>query len=146
MASKFKTFLSSLCIVISSSYSLTALCQSDVSTIIFRDTIFEFAFDSLSNNLGEITTMNFNQKSRIVKHFKYLGSDTVFILKAWTTDPHYICDYPKTRLIPNQIYSFKVCFYHQSHGGSMNKSMGFIISNGQNILMRFKGRYVGLIK
>lgn len=83
----------------------------DTTSITFRDTIFNIAFDSTSHNLGNIIPTNENENIELVKKFKYLGTDTIYIRKAWTGDPHFICEYPQEPLITNKIYSFTVCFF-----------------------------------
>lgn len=75
----------------------------DSTNITFRDTIFNIAVDSISNNLGQIVPTNDN--NRLVKFFKYIGAEPIFITRAWTGDPHFICEYPKEQLLPNKIHS-----------------------------------------
>jgi hypothetical protein len=113
----------------------------DTTNITFRDTIFDIAFDSTSHNLGKIIPSNANGNNKLVKHFKYLGTDTIFIKRTWTGDPHFICEYPREQLIPNKIYSFTVCFYHERQG-KLNKHMGFELSDGNSITFKFTGTYL----
>ena len=115
---------------------------ADTSNIEFRDTLFQVVVDSLSHDLGSIVPTNEN--SRLMKHFKYIGTTPLLITKTWTNDPHFICDYPKEVLIPDKIYSITVCFWHKGKKGRMSKKMGFILSNGNKISFTFTGTYLPL--
>lgn len=106
--------------------------------IFFRDTISDFVIDSAFHNLGSI---NPDLDARLVKHFKYIGGDSIYIEKTFTSDPHFICQYPRGVIIPNELYSLTICFFHKGRRGTMNKSMGFRMSNGEIILFRLKGDY-----
>jgi hypothetical protein len=116
----------------------------DTLNMTFKDTLFNLAFDSIAHNLGYIVPTNEN--NRIVKYFKYIGTEPISISRAWTGDPHYICSYPYEPLKPNKIYSFTVCFWHEGRWGTMSKTMGFYLSNGQRISFRFKGIYLPITK
>ena len=116
-----------------------ASTQVSSDNIIFKDTLFNIAFDSITHNLGLIEPTNKN--NRVVQHFKYVGTDTIFIARAWTGDPHYICEYPNEPLVPDTIYSYTICFWHKGRQGRMNKRMGFLLSNGNRIILKFKGEY-----
>lgn len=106
--------------------------------IVFRDTVFNIAFDSLENDLGEIEPQN----GLLVKYMKYVGKENIFITRAWTTDPHYICGHPTGPLVPGKVYAIRICFWHQGKEGSkMNKSMGFDLSDGNQVVINFKGSY-----
>lgn len=121
--------------------SITSL---DKGNMIFRDTVFNIAVDSLSHNLGKIVPTN--DHNRLVKYFKYVGKDSIYISRAWTNDPHYICEYPKDVLIPNQIYTFTVCFWHHNRQGAISKIMGFDLSDKNRITFMFKGTYLPIAK
>jgi hypothetical protein len=110
----------------------------DTSTIVFKDTVLNFVFDSISHDLGDILPEN----NFIVKYFKFIGDEPIIIRRAWTGDPHYICEYPTEPLIPNKIYSFKVCFCHQGRQGKMIKLMGFDLNDYERITLVFKGTYL----
>lgn len=116
----------------------------DTKNITFKDTIFNIAVDSISHNLGQIVPTNEN--NRLVKYFKYIGTDSIFITKVWTNDPHFICEYPKDQLIPNKIYSITICFWHKDRQGSMTKMMGFFLSDGNRISFKFTGTYLPINK
>lgn len=118
----------------------------DTTSITFRDTIFNIAFDSTSHNLGNIIPTNENENNELVKKFKYLGADTIYIRKAWTGDPHFICEYPQEPLITNKIYSFTVCFFHKGRQGTLYKHMGFNLSDGKKITFKFTGVYLPIEK
>ncbi len=107
-------------------------------TILFRDTESEIATDSLIHDFGEVQ----NKNMEIIKHFRYIGENSVFIKKTWTEDPHYICSYPTEILTPNQTYSFKVCFHLKNRKGVFKKRMGLVLSNGKRIAFTFKGNIV----
>lgn len=106
---------------------------NDVSTILFRDTVEQLAFDSATTRLYGMEKGTF----RLVKYFKYVGDTPVVITKAWTGDPHYICNYPNEPLMPGEIYSFKTCF--SFYPGLFHKLMGFELSNGKRITLIYKG-------
>ena len=112
----------------------------DSANLIFKDTLFNIVFDSVSHDLGMIKPIHEN--SSLVKHFKYIGKDTIVITRTWTGDPHFICEYPREALIPNKIYSIKICFWHEGKQGKMHKSMGFGLSDGNRVVLRFLGDYL----
>lgn len=105
----------------------------DVSTIIFKDTLSNLAFDSSTTRLYAMQKGQY----RLVKYFKYVGDSAVVITKAWTNDPHYICDYPTEPLIPGKVYAFSTCF--SFFPGQFQKRMGFNLSNGEVITLIYKG-------
>ncbi len=70
----------------------------NAEAVVFKDTLYQIAFDSLSNNLGNIVPSN--EHNRFIKYFKYIGTDSICIAMAWTSDPHFICEYPKEYLFP----------------------------------------------
>ena len=121
-----------------------ALAQGSLTTdtavqIIFRDTIHDFVFDSLTHDLGEV---HGTTNARLVKHFKYIGTDSIYIRRAFSGDPHFICKYPgREILIPHNIYPFTICFWHKGRVGRMHKVMGFNLSDENIIYFRFKGHY-----
>ncbi|WP_306642074.1 hypothetical protein [Sanyastnella coralliicola] len=104
----------------------------------FQDTIGVLVADSFVQRLGDVPAI----QTRSKHYFKYIGeSDSVFITKAMTNDPHFICGYPKGPLVKDSIYEFKICWYHKGREGlPFNKMMGFRLSNGDNVPWRFKGR------
>lgn len=104
--------------------------------IIFRDTAYGWATDSLVHDLGILSPT----VSSLIKYFKYTGDDTVFITRALIADPH-ICDYPKDILIKNKIYSFVIGFSLQNYG-QFYKRMIINLSNGQTIYYVFKGEII----
>jgi hypothetical protein len=115
----------------------------DTTSISFRDTISNIAVDSLSNNLGQIEIALTNFPNQLVKYFKYIGIEPIFITRAWSGDPHFICKHPKEQLIPNKIYSFTVCIF--PYPGFMCKTMGFDLSDGNRISFMFTG-HVSIIE
>jgi hypothetical protein len=117
-----------------------SLIPEDTAGVVFKDTLFNIAFDSVAHNLGHIQPVN--KQNRLVKYFKYVGTDPVLITRAWSGDPHYICDYPREPLVPNKIYSYTICFWHKGRQGKLNKLMGFNLSDGNSIVLRFTGEYV----
>lgn len=104
----------------------------------FQDTLLNFVTDSFHHHFGKIPPENFNLR----KPFKYIGKDTVFIIEGTTTDPHFICEFPKEKLIPGKVYSVKFCFWHQNRRGPFNKTMGLHLNNGQHINFVFTGEVV----
>lgn len=124
---------------------LSLLCRSQEKLedsnpkIIFKDTLNNFVYDSISNNLGNLPITNTN--SRLIKHFKYIGKEKVCIVKAWTGDPHFICEYPTDLLIPNKIYSYTICFYNLGMSPNMSKVMGFKFSDESLVSFKFYKKY-----
>ena len=110
---------------------------TDTSKIIFRDTFENFVFDSLKHDLGVIDP----SQTRMKKYFKYIGSDTILFTRAFTSDPHFIGEYPKGPLVPGRIYSITIAFYHRGKMGRMSKVMGLRMSNGKQIMWHFRGEY-----
>jgi hypothetical protein len=106
--------------------------------IIFRDTVEMLAFDSATHSLSTTNkTVNF----RIVKHFKNIGQSPVIISQAFTSDPHFICEYPREPMIQGKVYAFKVCFTFTSSSVDYHwkKTMGFILSDEKRIDLHFEG-------
>ncbi|MEI6349085.1 MAG: hypothetical protein WCP69_14150 [Bacteroidota bacterium] len=108
------------------------------NSIVFKDTLFSIVTDLLNHNLGDIPAVN----NKLVKYFKYIGKESVCIVKAWTSDPHFICEYPIEPLVIGKIYSFTVCFSNNGRVGHFNKVMGFDLSSGERIYFRFKANVV----
>jgi hypothetical protein len=102
---------------------------------IFADTLQDIATDSFSHDLGNIPMLN----NKLNKSFIYTGMDTVFIIRTWTGDPHYICEYPKGPIVKGKFYFFTVCFWNEGRPGLFHKTMGFELSNGKRIAFIFKG-------
>jgi acetolactate decarboxylase len=119
-------------------FALYAQTTLAANRVVFKDTVLQFAFDSVRHNLGWI---NPRKNARVTKHFQYIGTETVSITRAWTGDPHYICDYPRGPLKPNKTYAFSVCFSHKKRTGILSKEMGFDLSNGEKMTFRFTGQY-----
>jgi len=105
----------------------------------FKDTVYNFVFDSVNNDLGLVEPVNIN--NRMIKHFIYTGDTPVIISNTKTSDPHFICDYPKEPIIKGKVYDFTVCFYFENGKGVFNKMMSLELSDGRSIYFRFKGRY-----
>ena len=122
---------------------LTQTTIQDTSNITFRDTLFNFVFDSLTNNLGLIPN---NENKKLVKYFKYIGKEPICVSKTRSTDPHFICYYPNEVIIPNKIYSITICFWHEKRWGNMAKNMSIFFSNNTEIPLKFKGTYLEIIK
>jgi hypothetical protein len=141
---KYKYFLLTLiCFSISLAFQAQnkTITNATTDTIqyTFRDTLGNFVLDSATHNLGQISQSKENNK--LVKHFKYIGKEPIVITRAWTGDPHYICEYPKEPLVFNQVYSFTVCFWHRYGQDKLNKKMGFRLSDGSTITLLFIGQY-----
>ena len=122
----------------------TVKTTPDYEAVVFRDTVYNIAFDSLSNDLGNIIPSNAH--NRFIKHFKYIGTDSIRIAAAWTSDPHFICEYPQEYLVPGKIYSCTVCFWHEERQGVMHKTMGFDLSDANRITFTFTGKYLPISK
>lgn len=123
-------------------FNTQSYCQNKnnkASAIIFKDTIEGFVFDSINNRLGDRIE---SQNTKMIKHFKYLGKDTLFINKQSSGDPHFICEFPNGPIFPHKTYSFAICFWHQHQKGYLNKTMSLEFSNGKQVFFNFKGRYL----
>jgi hypothetical protein len=105
------------------------------SRVQFRDTSGVIVADSFHHNSGRIPMFN----NRLVKYFKIIGKDTLYIRNAWTGDPHYICEYPREPLIPGKTYSITICFWYEGRPGFYQKAMGFDLSNGDRATYIFSG-------
>lgn len=101
----------------------------------FTDTLFYFVTDSFRHNVGQIKPVN----TKLRKPFKYIGTEPAIISRAFTGDPHFICEYPKEVLVPGKVYWMTVCFWHESRRGKFVKHMGFELTNGQHITFEFSG-------
>ncbi len=106
---------------------------------VFRDTIADFVFDSLNNDLGEVEPVNIN--NRRTKRFIYLGEEPVSIVDQQSGDPHFICDYPIEPLKKGIVYSITICFWFQNGQGRFNKTMALRLSNGRLLFFTYKGVY-----
>lgn len=104
----------------------------------FRDTLQQFVTDSFNHNCGKVRPEN----GQIRKPFKYIGTDTVYVVQTWTGDPHYICDYPQMKLEPGKVYTITACFHHRGRKGPFDKRMGLIFNNGQRLDFHFTGEVV----
>jgi Family of unknown function (DUF6370) len=108
-------------------------------SIVFSDTLHSIAIDSFNHNMGNVTPAT----RRLVKYFKYIGKEPIEIQSIWAGEPHFICEYPKEPLMPEQIYSITICFWFHSSPSNFSKAMGFIMNNGERISFHFKGYNVG---
>ncbi len=119
---------------------LLGLSQADSTSqsIQFRDTMHHIATDSLLHRFGDIPPTRY----KTVKPFCYVGTDSVFIKKGWTGDPHYVCRYPQGHLIPGKVYYLTFCFTHRGKRGRFDKPMGIVLSDGSRVLFRFRGNVI----
>ena len=118
--------------------TFSASAQDELNEeIVFKDTVYNLAFDSLKHDFGKINPDKVGKY--LVKHFKYIGTVPLKIVRAWTGDPHFICNFPKEELIPNKVYTYTICFSHKGRAGNMHKQMGFDLSDGNRVFMLFKG-------
>lgn len=113
------------------------LPKDSASNFQFLDTSNFFVSDSFSNNLG--TLLENKAPKYLFKKIKYIGSDSILILKAWTNDPHFICGHPKEFLVPGKEYKIRICFNFKGHAGPFRKRMGFRFSNGEVLSFYFTG-------
>lgn len=104
-----------------------------VDSIVFADTLGTIVTDFFVHDFGKIDHL----PNRFVKYFKYIGKEPGVIVRTWTGDPHYICNYPQEPLFYGKIYAITICFSDRK--GGMNKLMGFNLSDGQVIKFNFKG-------
>lgn len=114
----------------------------DTSNIVFRDTIYNLVFDSLTHNLGDIDTPHINN-SKIVKYFKYIGKQPLIMGRPQRGgEPSHICNYPLGVLIPNKVYSLSFCLMHQGKKGKMAKIFTILLSDGNTLEITFKGNHL----
>jgi hypothetical protein len=106
--------------------------------VTLSDTSFSFVTDSFNHNLGKVRWID----TTITKYFRYIGTDTAIIVQTFTSDPYFICEWPKDKLIPGEVYSFKVCFNFTGKTASFNKAMGFQLANGEKITYTFSGTVI----
>ena len=129
-------------IIVNIFFLLSGIAQSvekKQASFQFKDTVYNFVFDSVNNDLGLVEPVNIN--NRMIKHFIYTGDTPVIISGTKTSDPHFICDYPKEPIVKGKVYAFTVCFYFENGKGVFNKVMSLELSDGRSIYFRFKGRY-----
>jgi hypothetical protein len=132
------------CILICNLLLLTAATHAQIDNKFqgvqqFKDTIYNFVFDSLNNDLGIVEPVNKN--NRLAKKFIYIGDTPVFIVGQKSGDPHFICEYPKEPMVKGKIYSFTVCFWFEGGVGVFDKLMSLELSDGRSIFFKFKGHY-----
>lgn len=107
----------------------------DTVTIEFKDTMHSIVTDSFTHRLDSVSMKH----RQLVKPFKYIGEEPASIVRTWTSDPHFICKYPKEKLEPGKVYSITICFYHRGRPGHFSKTMGFDLSNGERISFYIRG-------
>lgn len=105
-------------------------------TTVYSDTSHFFVTDSFTINLGQFRE---DVPSKHYKKFKYIGTDSLMIIKAWTNDPHFICGHPQGFLIPGKEYVIRFCFFFKGKIGKFRKGMGFRLSNGESLNFYFTG-------
>jgi len=113
----------------------TAFTSSAQTVPVFKDTMDGIVTDSFIHHLGSVadTDLVFTQS------FGYIGSDTVYILRIWSSDPGYICSYPTGCLLRRKVYHLKACFPFGGKQGLFRQTMGFELSNGKRISFVFDG-------
>ena len=90
----------------------------------------------------EMDTLDNRENRRVKFCFTVAPTDSIlFIERAFTSDPHYICDWPKEALQSGVVYEFSVCYVRKI--GPDRKTMGFIMSNGTRVSFRFKSHWLG---
>jgi hypothetical protein len=102
----------------------------------FRDTLNQFAIDSLTHDLGEISPGSF----QIIKYFKYLGTEEIH-LNNFNDDPHFITEFNQTTLVKDQVYQFSVIFHFSENLENFQSKMGFELSNGEKLPFMFTGKF-----
>lgn len=141
---KYKLIILISILIILTLYNLLSRANEHESFIIspgniqFKDTLNEIVTDSFAHNFGTVTKL----PNSLVKYFEYIGTDSLFITRTWTSDPHYICKSPRGYLIPNKIYSITVCFAQPYRKVRFTKVMGFDLSNGSKIMFSFSGNVI----
>ena len=103
-----------------------------------QDTITIFTRDTYKHDFGDIPMENF----RLFKYFRYTGPDSIFITRAWTSDPHFICKWPREPLINGKVYLLHFCFWHEDRPGKFYKIMGLDFSSGQRVSFVFEGNVI----
>lgn len=106
--------------------------------IFFKDTIYHLAIDSTFHRIADIQKpCNFH----IEKKMKNIGDSPILLSHVFTSDPHFICEYPTEPILPGKIYSFKVCFTFSVIKGmrEWREVMGFVLTTGEVINLKFQG-------
>jgi len=103
----------------------------------FKDTSGWLVFDDGIIELDTFDTDTFN--TRMKRYFKFIRKEPLVITRAFTSDPHFICNYPKEPLVPGGIYSYSICFYVKGSRGRMHKVMGFDLSDKSKSYIRITG-------
>ncbi len=103
---------------------------------IIKDTVHGKATESFLLELSNLDSLPHS----IGYNFIYDGPDSVSILRAWTNDPHYICQYPEGILKKGKVYFFKICFARTNAPGLFSKNMGFYLSNGAIVTFVVTGK------
>lgn len=123
-----QAFIGILMLFASASLSAQDMSKLWMDTLTFNDTIGSLAFQSKTIDLGARDSL----PQKITRYFIYLADTPTTITKALTSDPHFICDYPKGILEKGKVYEFTICFANRSYG-PMNKRLGFQFENGECI-------------
>ena len=101
----------------------------NLDTLQFNDTIGSLAFQSKVIDLGARDSL----PNKLTRYFIYLSDTPTIITKALTSDPHFICYYPREVLEKGKVYEFTICFANRGYPGPMNKRLGFQLDNGEQI-------------
>ncbi len=104
---------------------------------VFLDTLCLFAVDSLEHRIGFWSIAD--TMPYLYKSFKYLGPKSMHILKPWTQDPFFICNYPQEPLIPGMVYKIKICM--TAHPGIFRKRLGFNFEDGCSVPFVISGEF-----
>ncbi len=102
------------------------------------DTVGNFGTDSFVHHFGEVSQFD---SRPLYKPMVYIGSDTIHFVRAFTSDPHFICGYPKGPIVPNQVYWIKICMHRMRRVGPSRKTMGLQTNTGE----RFNFRIIEMI-
>jgi hypothetical protein len=107
-------------------------------TTTYKDTIYELAFDSLMHRLGAWSIAD--TMPYVIKSFKYLGQEPGIIENVWTSDPFFICEYPKEPLLPGHVYEYKICMFE--FVGRFHKTLGFNLTGQRRIMLYLIGEFI----
>jgi len=103
--------------------------KSGIDSLTFNDTIDVLAFQSKVIDLGARDSL----PHKLTRYFIYLSDTPTIITKPLTSDPHFICDYPKEALEKGKVYEFTICFANRGYPGPINKRLGSKLENGEPI-------------
>ena len=116
--------------------------QINVSEKVYPRIIF-LSVDSVKDAIHYKANIDLDTLSDEVRlihfSFRYTGKADLYISSQYTSDPHFICMFPKEPLLFGNLYSFDICFSFYKDSGIFKKMMGFRLSDDSWIDFTVKG-------